>query len=71
VEGPPWLDAERLVADAEAHGILIERGDVFFMDGLEQKHCFRMGFSAIKLEKIDEGVRLLAGLVCKQKPAEG
>ncbi|PQV46708.1 PLP-dependent aminotransferase family protein [Paraburkholderia sp. BL21I4N1] len=71
VEGPPWLDAERLVADAEAHGILIERGDVFFMDGLEQKHCFRMGFSAIKLEKIDEGVRLLAGLVRKQKPAEG
>ncbi|MFM0343344.1 MocR-like pyridoxine biosynthesis transcription factor PdxR [Paraburkholderia sp. RL17-347-BIC-D] len=69
VEGPPWLDAVRLAADAEQHGILIELGGVFFMDGLEQKHCFRMGFSAIKLDKIDAGVRLLAELVRKQKPA--
>lgn len=70
VEGPPWLDATRLAADAQAHGILIELGRVFFMTGLEQNHCFRMGFSAIKLEKIDEGVRLLAELVRAQQPVE-
>ena len=40
------------------------------MTGLEQNHCFRMGFSAIKLEKIDEGVRLLAELVRAQQPEE-
>ncbi|MGH8779787.1 PLP-dependent aminotransferase family protein [Paraburkholderia sp.] len=68
VEGPPWLDATRLAADAEAHGILIELGSVFFMNGLEQNNCFRMGFSAIRLEKIEAGVRLLAQLVREQQP---
>ncbi|CAB3738220.1 MocR-like pyridoxine biosynthesis transcription factor PdxR [Paraburkholderia rhynchosiae] len=68
VEGPPWLDATRLAADAEAHGILIELGSVFFMNGREQNNCFRMGFSAIRLDKIDAGVRLLAQLVREQQP---
>lgn len=68
VEGPPWLDATQLAVDAEAHGILIEMGSVFFMNGLEQTNCFRMGFSAIKLDKIDAGVRLLAQLAHKQRP---
>ncbi|SAK63208.1 transcriptional regulator [Caballeronia arationis] len=69
VEGPPWLDSRRLAADAEARGLLIELGDVFFMTGLAQRNCFRMGFSSIRLEKIDAGVRLLAELVRAQKPA--
>jgi GntR family transcriptional regulator/MocR family aminotransferase len=68
VEGPPWLDARRLATDAQDHGILIELGDVFFMAGLEERHCFRMGFSSIKLEKIDAGVRALAELVRAQRP---
>ena len=68
VEGPPWLDATRLAAEAETRGILIELGDVFFMAGLEQRNCFRMGFSSIKLEKIDAGVRALAELVRAQRP---
>jgi GntR family transcriptional regulator / MocR family aminotransferase len=68
VEGPPWLDATRLAAEAEAHGILIELGSVFFMEGLEQRQCFRMGFSAIKIEKIEPGVRALAELVRAQRP---
>jgi GntR family transcriptional regulator/MocR family aminotransferase len=40
--------------------VLIELGNVFFMAGLEQQRCFRMGFSAIKPEKIDAGVQVLA-----------
>ncbi|QYD66970.1 PLP-dependent aminotransferase family protein [Paraburkholderia edwinii] len=60
VEGPPGLDAARLAADAQARSVLIELGNVFFMAGLEQQRCFRMGFSAIKPEKIDAGVQVLA-----------
>ncbi|WJF90452.1 PLP-dependent aminotransferase family protein [Paraburkholderia bonniea] len=67
IEGPRWLDATRLAAEAEAHGILIEQGSVFFMAGLEQRHCFRMGFSSITLEKIAPGVRALADLVRQQQ----
>jgi GntR family transcriptional regulator/MocR family aminotransferase len=67
VEGPPWLDATRLTWEAEAHGVLIEPGSVFFMAGVEQRHCFRMGFSAIKLNKIEPGVRALARLLRAQR----
>jgi GntR family transcriptional regulator / MocR family aminotransferase len=68
VEGEPWLDATRLAEDAQAHGVLIERGDVFFMSGLERQQCFRMGFSAINPDRIDEGVQALARLLREQKP---
>ncbi|EEE00224.1 transcriptional regulator, GntR family with aminotransferase activity [Burkholderia multivorans CGD1] len=69
VEGPPWLDAVRLAADAQAAGILIEPGDVFFMnDDADARRCFRMGFSAIPLERIDAGVQALAQCVRAQKP---
>ncbi|MBU9362326.1 PLP-dependent aminotransferase family protein [Burkholderia multivorans] len=70
VEGPPWLDAVRLAADAQAAGILIEPGDVFFMnDDADARRCFRMGFSAIPLERIDAGVQALAQCVNGQRPA--
>lgn len=68
MEGPPWLDALRLAADVEADGVLIELGNVFFMAGLEQQNCVRIGFSAIKLEKIDAGVCALVRLVREQRP---
>ncbi|MGG1943788.1 PLP-dependent aminotransferase family protein [Trinickia sp. NRRL B-1857] len=67
VEGPEWLDAERLAADAQAVGVLIEPGNVFFMnDDKEARRYFRMGFSAIAPEKIDAGVRALAQCVDAQ-----
>ncbi|WP_207002875.1 MocR-like pyridoxine biosynthesis transcription factor PdxR [Trinickia mobilis] len=69
VEGPAWLDATLLAADAQAHGVLIEPGDVFFIAGEERRNCFRMGYSSIKLEKIEAGVRVLAELVRAQRPA--
>jgi len=68
VEGPVWLDAERLAADAQAVGVLIEPGNVFFMnDDNEARRYFRMGFSAIAPEKIDAGVRALAQCVGAQR----
>jgi len=66
VEGPPWLDAARAAADAREAGILIEPGGVFFAGEAERSACFRMGFSAIKLERIEPGVRALAQVVRRQ-----
>ncbi len=68
VEGPAWLDAERLAADAQAVGVLIEPGSVFFMNDDENaRRHFRMGFSAIAVEKIEPGVRALAQCVYAQR----
>jgi len=69
VEGPLWLDAARLAADAPALGVLIEPGSVFFMNDDDARRYFRMGFSAIPLEKIEPGVRALAQCVRAQPPA--
>jgi GntR family transcriptional regulator/MocR family aminotransferase len=67
VEGPAWLDAERLAADAQAVGVVIEPGNVFFMnDSGEARHYFRLGFSAIAPEKIEPGIRALAQCVQAQ-----
>jgi GntR family transcriptional regulator / MocR family aminotransferase len=69
VQGPPWLDAARLADAAREAGILIEPGGVFFADETEHSPWFRMGFSAIKLEKIEPGVRALAQVVRQLRPA--
>ncbi|RKP52674.1 PLP-dependent aminotransferase family protein [Trinickia fusca] len=69
VEGPEWLDDTRLAADAQAAGILIEPGSVFFMnDDQDARRYFRMGFSAIALDRIEPGVRALAQCVRAQQP---
>jgi GntR family transcriptional regulator / MocR family aminotransferase len=68
VEGPSWLDATRLASDAQALGVLIEPGNVFFADPADGKRCFRMGFSAIRAELIEPGVRALAEVVRQQRP---
>lgn len=68
VEGPPWLDAARLAADTQAASVLIEPGNVFFMNDDEGRRYFRMGFSAIPLEKIEPGVRALAQCLRAQRP---
>lgn len=62
IEGPPGLDARKLADTALAHGVIIEPGDVFFAAGAPSPH-FRLGFTAIGEERIEEGVRLLAQLV--------
>ncbi|SAK81937.1 transcriptional regulator [Caballeronia hypogeia] len=68
VEGPPWLDATRLAKDAQALGVLIEPGSVFFADPADGQCCFRMGFSAIRAELIEPGVRALAQVVQQRRP---
>ena len=65
VRGPDALDAEALAARALAEGIVIEPGHVNFMTEPRPRNFFRLGFSAIPEERIEPGIRLLAGLVHK------
>jgi GntR family transcriptional regulator/MocR family aminotransferase len=67
VEGPPWLDADRLAIEAAAKGIVIEPGAVHFLDENPPRHCFRLGFSSIATEKIEPGIKLLAEVVRRHR----
>lgn len=58
--GPPVLDCRRLQSAALEHGIVIERGDIFFSAQDPPRNHFRLGFSAIPRHRIEPGLRLLA-----------
>lgn len=60
VEGPAWLDAARLAAEAEILGVLIEPGAVFFSAATPRASCFRLGFASIRADRIEAGVAALA-----------
>lgn len=64
VRGPEGLDAHALAAVAASRGVLIEPGDVFFlqpdnMKGTDAARYFRMGFTSIDARHIDDGVQHL------------
>ncbi|MEB4614760.1 aminotransferase-like domain-containing protein, partial [Leucobacter sp. M11] len=63
VSGPPGFDGVALTERARAHGIVIERGDVFFTRPEENRNHIRLGFAAIDLARIRPGVRRLASLI--------
>ena len=66
VQGPAGLDSRRLQREAAQHGILIEPGDVFFMTEPAPLNFFRLGFSAIPVDRIEPGVKKLAELLRTQ-----
>ena len=63
VRGQDWLDSRALAERAGALGILIEPGDVFFQSALPPLQYLRLGFGSIPAERIEPGIRALAGLV--------
>lgn len=63
IEGPSDLDCVQLAQRALAAGVVIERGDVFFDAPETNKNFFRLGFAAIKLDAIKDGVRILASVI--------
>lgn len=69
IEGPPELDANELQRIAKEHSILIEPGDRFFSRN-NGRHCFRLGFAAIPIDRIREGIAQLARLMNKLLPPE-
>ena len=60
LEGPPGLDANQLAELAAEEGILIEPGDVYFMQKPIPFNYFRLGISSIPLDRIDTGIRQLS-----------
>ena len=62
-EGPAWLDARLLAEVARGEGILLEPGDVHYMDEKPPLNRFRLGYSSIPRSRIREGIRRLAELL--------
>lgn len=70
LQGPPWLNAAALSEAALAEGVVVEPGDVFFMDGANAPRNFlRVGFTSIRPEHIEPGIARLAKVVDGQRRA--
>jgi GntR family transcriptional regulator/MocR family aminotransferase len=66
IEGPPRLDSRETERRAALEGILIEPGDVHFLSETPLRHCFRLGFSSIPVDRIEPGLRKLGAIVREQ-----
>ncbi len=62
VKGDESIDASELAKMAQPKGVLIEPGAVFYHGDKIPLNYFRLGFSSISADRIDEGVKILASL---------
>lgn len=63
VKAPDGTDTETLAQDLLADGVVIEPGAPFFQGDNQPKEYFRLGYSSIPLEKITQGIQLIAGRI--------
>ncbi|MPT29971.1 MAG: PLP-dependent aminotransferase family protein [Achromobacter sp.] len=64
LKGPEWLDATELAQAALAEGVVVEPGQVFFMEAARAPRNFlRVGFTSIRAEHIGPGIERLAQVV--------
>ena len=63
VEGPDKLDTRILKEKARTAGILIESGDICYMQDSPPQNFIRLGFSSISANRIEPGIEKLAGLI--------
>lgn len=61
--GPAELDGRRLVELAQRRGVLIERGDIYFLEQPAPTNHFRIGLAAPQRESIGPGIRILGELI--------
>jgi GntR family transcriptional regulator/MocR family aminotransferase len=66
VEGPKGFDANRLASDALSQGVVIEPGDVCFLEEPRPQNYFKLGFSGITADAIEPGLKALAGAIASQ-----
>ena len=71
VRAPPWVDAAELGLLARQHGVLIEAGDVFFVNPPYPCPHFRLRLSSITLADIPAGICALALAVDELARARG
>ncbi len=64
VELPPAVDATALLPRAVEAGVAYVPGAPFFSDG-GRSDCLRLSFVTVTPERIDEGVRALAGVIAQ------
>jgi GntR family transcriptional regulator/MocR family aminotransferase len=62
---PPGTDTTNLAEAARAQGVVIEPGDVFSMDEAATRHCFRLGFSSIRTDRIEPGIERLGAVLAQ------
>jgi GntR family transcriptional regulator / MocR family aminotransferase len=60
LKAPQKIDSTALIAAAQKRGVLIEAGDIFFMDDETPETYFRLGFSSIPADRIEPGIAALA-----------
>lgn len=60
---PDDLDARQVAAQAAQHSVLIEPGAVFFNEDEPPAQFFRLAYSSIPADRIDEGIRRLANVI--------
>jgi GntR family transcriptional regulator / MocR family aminotransferase len=70
VTGPQELDCRKLIRAAHSRGVLIERGDIFYMQDDPPRNMIRIGYGAINLRSIEPGIALL-GQACAELLSSG
>lgn len=66
IRGAPALDATALAEGAREHSLLIEPGEVYFMEDNGPRNFFRLGYSSIATARIEPGIAKLATLMQAQ-----
>ncbi|MDO6797613.1 PLP-dependent aminotransferase family protein [Shimia thalassica] len=61
MQAPKGIDTERLAAQLHHKGVLIEPGRQFFNGSGRPREFYRLAYSSIPVERIPEGVALIAG----------
>jgi GntR family transcriptional regulator/MocR family aminotransferase len=60
IEGPEGMDADKLARDLREDGVLIESGAPFFWSDDRPCRYFRIAYSSIPINRIADGIKLLA-----------
>ena len=67
IEGPEALDADLLAKELAEKSVLIEPGTPFFNEENPPRNFFRIAYSSISTDKIQDGVALIAETIAESK----
>ncbi|MCU0789768.1 MAG: PLP-dependent aminotransferase family protein [Nitratireductor sp.] len=71
MRAPQGCDTVELARRLRPLGVLIEPGHVFFDRRDAPRHFYRLAYSSIEADKIEEGIRLIAGQLRAQLASSG